>query len=830
MTAQAQPSPQACYHCALPVTTGSRFQVVVDNVAHDVCCPACKAVAETILGSGLGNFYRYRESSREMSDGRGNPANTVDTDFAAFDSPDFSRQWLRTLPDGRVDVELLIGGMHCAACTWLIEHQLRRLPGISEVQVNLGEQRAHLIWQPEQRKLSEICSAIAAVGYQPQPYGSDQFEQLRRREHRDALRRLGVAGIGSMQVGMCAIGLYSSSIDTHWRDFLRWTSLLLALPIVLYAGWPFFIGAWRGLRLRHPGMDVPVALAISLAFGASVWATVSASGEVYYDSVTMFIFLLIGARYLELRARHFGGRLSTDLLSLLPTLATKLEADGRARIVPLDQLQVGDNARVSTGQYLPADGVLQEESAYINEAALTGEFMPVRKNCGDALLAGSINGEQTLTMRITAVGQQLRLGAIQRLSRDAAAQKPRLAQFADRLSSHFVVVILLLAAATWIGWHWLDPARAFWIALSVLVVSCPCALGLATPIAITNATTTLRRLGLLVTKADAWEQLPRITDIVFDKTGTLTEGRIRLAETIPCGQRDQSVCRAIAAALESGSSHPIAQAFTEAQPVTPATRQRQYVGEGIEGVIAGRTYRLGTPNFAAALFANPAAPPSTKSNTAAAPVSHGQWLLLADQGEALCWFRLDDSLRADAAATISSLQQAGYTLHLLSGDRSTAVTTLADELHIEHRVAGAMPETKLNYVQSLQRQKRRVLMIGDGINDIPVLAAADVSVAMTTASQLAKTHADCIFLSSRLDRLPLLLHHARRTQTIVRENLIWALLYNAVAIPLAACGLVPPWLAAIGMSLSSLLVVANALRLLKAPDARHHKPDSLLQK
>src|SRR5690606_16026203 len=528
-----------------------------------------------------------RDTPIVTSNGTPEQDNAGTSDFSAFDTPEFQRllsqqHGLRELPDGRCDIDLLIGGMHCAACTWLLEHQLRRLPGISEVQVNLSEQRAHVSWLPQQLKLSEICAEVSAIGYQPQPYGSDQFEQLRRRENRDMLRRLGVSGIGSMQVGMAAIAIYAGAIqggiDDHWRDFMRWVSLLLSVPIVFYAGWPFFTGAWRGLRARLPGMDVPVAIAIVLAFGASVWATVRGNGEVYYDSVTMFIFLLIGARYLEMRARHFGGRLGSDLLSLLPATATRINADNTRQIIPLDQLQVGDTALVANGLYLPADGVLLEGTAYVNEAAITGEFMPVRKQRGDALLAGSVNGEQTLTMRVTGTGPQLRLSAIQRLSRDAAVQKPRIAQLADRLSSHFVVAILLLAAAAYVGWHLVDPSRAFWIALSVLVVSCPCALGLATPIAITNATTTLRRLGLLVTKADAWEQLPRITDIVFDKTGTLSEGRVRIAEIVPCSQRDQTICRAIAAALEAGSSHPIALAFTEGQVVTPAEQTQQVIG------------------------------------------------------------------------------------------------------------------------------------------------------------------------------------------------------------------------------------------------------------
>jgi Cu2+-exporting ATPase len=813
-----------CYHCALPVPADANFHAEIAGVARVFCCPACAAVAATIVDSGLQNYYRLRDSVDRFAPPRSdtwhpeNSAMARGEDFSAFDQPEFQQRWVQRAADGSASAELLIGGMHCAACAWLIEHQLRRLPGIDTVRVQLGEQRVLLRWQQQQLSLSSICAAIVAIGYQPQPHGVDQLEDLRRQENRAALRRLGVAGIGSMQVGMCAIALYAGElqgIETHWRDLMRWASLLLSIPIVFYAGQPFFSGAWRSLRARHAGMDVPIALAIALGFAASLWATLRGNGDVWYDSVTMFIFLLTGARYLEMRARHFSGRLSHDLLSLLPVTATRLTRDQQQQTIPVDQLQPDDVVLVTAGDFLPADGVLLDARAHVNEAAITGESMPAHKHGGDTLIAGSINGDQPLRLRVTAVGHQLRLHAIQQMSRGAALQKPRVAQLADRLSQHFVWIILALAASTYIAWWFVDPARAFWIMLAVLVVSCPCALGLATPIAIANATTALRRCGLLVAKADVWEELPRVTDIVFDKTGTLSEGVVRVTAVRTCGNRDLNVCRLIASALESGSSHPIACAFRESVngdrttfTGAPAEDIHHHAGAGVEGIITGRRYRLGTAAFASALYSHTPPP---------APSARGHWLLLADQHEALCWFRIGDRIRGAAPATLARLQRAGYTVHLLSGDHSDAVATLAAALHIPHAIAGAEPEAKLDYVRALQHAGRRVLMVGDGINDIPVLAAANVSIAMTSASQLAKANADCIFLTPRLDRLPLLLEHARRTQKIIYENLLWALLYNLIAVPLAACGLISTWLAALGMSLSSLIVIANALRLLTLP-------------
>src|SRR5690606_17130078 len=469
----------ACYHCGLPVGTGDRHTLTVDGSEQLLCCVACKAVAETIIAGGFGNYYRYREDSSVPR----NASSAGSADFASFDQADFQRQWLQPRHGDYFEVELLIGGMHCAACVWLLENHMRRMAGVEAVHVNLAEQRAQLIFAPTQIALSALCDAIANIGYQPQPYSSDRVETLRRDENRQALRRLGVAGIGMMQVGMCALGLYAGEIhgiEPIYRDFLRWISLLLSIPIIAYSGLSFFEGAWRGIRTARPGMDLSIALAIVLAFIASVGATVRGDGDVYFDSITMFIFLLLGSRYLEMRARHYSGRLSSDLLTMLPQSVTVLDNAGAQRRVPLAQIKEGATLLVSSGETIAADGELLDAEARINEAALTGEFMPVRKHAGDLLIAGSINGEQALMLRVHSTGNATRLSAIQHLSRRAAAHKPRIAQLADRLSSAFVITIIALSAATYVFWYWLDPARAFWIALSVLVVSCPCALGLAT--------------------------------------------------------------------------------------------------------------------------------------------------------------------------------------------------------------------------------------------------------------------------------------------------------------------------------------------------------------
>ncbi|MFT3930202.1 MAG: heavy metal translocating P-type ATPase [Spongiibacteraceae bacterium] len=827
--------PEYCYHCGLSIAPPAQFTVATQEGIAPVCCPGCKAVVETINASGLQNYYRFRENiggyreniggyggNAERSIGIPEPAQAAE--FSYLDQPEFIERWTNTANDGERRCELLIDGMHCAACVWLLEQRLQHLPGVKQVYIDFDGARGSVEWNPAQLQLSEICAAIATIGYKPEPYRRDRDEQLRQHEQRTMLRRLGVAGIGMMQVSMLALGLYAGAIDgiePLYRNFLRWVSLLVSIPVLFYAGMPFLSGAWRSLRARKPGMDMPIALALLLAFAASVAATVQQNGDVYFDSITMFIFLLLGARYLEMRARHFRHNVGSDLLNLLPNAALKLDSNGKQSVVPIEQLHIGDRVLVRSGETIPADGHLLDAHAQINESAVSGEYFPVSKRRGDALIAGTLNGATALTLEVSGVGAQLRIAAIQRLTRQAQQWKPRLAQIADRIASIFTLGVIGLAALTyliwsWAPWPWLDAQRALWVTLSVLVVSCPCALSLATPMAITTATNALRRAGILVTRAEVWEQLDRITDVVFDKTGTLSEGRVSIAEIVACGNRSADICRDIAEALETGSSHPIAQAFTTRTAI-PALDRVENIGAGVEGSIAGRRYRLGKTDYALELFANgDGTKISAVLNTR--KTHSGHWILLADSDGPLCWFRLQDQLRADAAATVQALQQRGLRVHILSGDNSDSAAELGAQLHIDRVESGASPERKLDYLAALQNKGRRVLMVGDGINDIPVLAAADISVAMSGASQLAKTNADCILLTPQLNRIATLFDGAKKTRNIVRENLIWALLYNVVAIPLAAAGWIAPWLAAIGMSASSLLVTANALRLKNITD------------
>lgn len=725
-----------------------------------------------------------------------------------FDRPLTQRRLLHVV-DGRASTELIVDGMHCGACALRIERALGALGGIERIHINVATRHAQITWQLARLPFSRILSAIAALGFEPRALGADVDRDQARREQRTALKRLAVAGFGMMQVMTLAFGLYAGALDTieaEYEAYLRLVSMLVTLPVVLYSAVPFFDSAWRELRMGRLGMDLPVSLAIVLAFGASIYNTLRASGEVYFDSVTMFVFFLLLGRIIEMHTRHRAGTLSEALARLLPESALRVYAE-RTESVALEELEPGDHVRIPAGAVVPADGVIIAGASSIDESMLTGEATPVLRTAGQSVTGGSLNVSQPLTIAVTAVGQRTVLSGIVRLLERAQTERPRLARASDRAATHFIAWILLAAAIVAAVWSWLDPARAFPAVLAVLVVTCPCALSLATPAAIAAATARLTRLGVLVTRSDAIEALARVRHCVFDKTGTLTVGRPRIVRTHVVGQREEGECRALAAALERGSEHPLAHAFLEAQPtVLAATDLVVHRGRGIEGAIHGRSHRIGTAEFVAELVGS--ALPQTIPPGA---------ICLGRADEWLAAFELEDALRPDAAAAVTSLQELGLDVEVASGDHADAVAQVASRAGITRWHARLTPEDKVARLAALLREQRDVLVVGDGINDAPVLGAATVSAAMGAGSALAHASADLILTTESLPAIAGAVSHARSTLHVIRQNLLWAATYNALAIPLAAMGWMPPWAAALGMSASSILVVLNARRLTRAP-------------
>ncbi|HOW62197.1 MAG TPA: heavy metal translocating P-type ATPase [Candidatus Contendobacter sp.] len=799
----------ACFHCGLPVPPGTHYAVVIDGQRQPMCCHGCEAVAEAIVAAGLTDFYRHRTApSRRAEDLIPEQLRGLEL----YDRPDLQKSFVRAEGEHVREAALILEGIVCAACVWLNERHVNRLPGVLEFRVNYSTHRARLRWDEQHIKLSDILAAIAAIGYVAHPFDPNRQEALQKRERSVALRRLAVAGLGSMQVMMLAVGLYVGDYQgmEDWiREFLRWICLILAVPVVTYSAQSFYQGAWRDLRRRQLGMDVPVSLAILAAFLASVWHTWQGSGEIYYDSVTMFVFFLLTGRFLEMTARHRAAQISEALVRMLPATATRLNAANEEEIVPIAELAPGDRVLVRPGETLPADGRIIEGASSVDESLLTGESLPLPRQVGEALIGGAVNVDSPLVMRVEKVGADTVLSAISRLLDRAQSEKPRLALLADRIAGGFVAALLIVAAVVLAAWWSLsDFDTAFRITLSVLVVTCPCALSLATPTAIVAATGALTRIGLLTTRGHALETLARATHVIFDKTGTLTFGRPQVAAVETVGGLEARRGLALAAALERGSEHPVGRALAEAagEMIPLATDVHNTPGSGIEGWIEGRRYRVGRPEFVAALSQSAV---SGRDDLDAAST----WVALGDETGLLAWFQLTDTLRPGAAAAVKALQARGLTVELLSGDRPDAVAHIAREVGIATATGGLSPQDKLDRLRELQRQGAVAAMVGDGVNDAPVLAAAQVSLAMGSGTQLAHATADMILLSEKLECLVNGVDMARRTLTIMRENFAWAIGYNLIALPLAAGGWLTPWMSAIGMSGSSLLVVLNALRL-----------------
>ncbi|MDR0715806.1 MAG: heavy metal translocating P-type ATPase [Azoarcus sp.] len=806
----------ACYHCGLPVPPRSGYRVLIDGEERRMCCAGCEAVAQAIVGNGLTDYYRHRDA---MPETKAEALPDELRELGLFDHPEFQRGFVRPAGENEHEREasLILEGITCAACVWLNEQHIARQPGVSAVRINYATRRARVRWDERRIKLSGILGAIRAIGYRAYPYDAARAEQVAERERRAMLWRVFVAGFGMMQVMMYAFPAYMAGDGDMTADvelLLRWASLILTLPVVLYSASPFFQRAWRDIRLRRLGMDVPVALGVGSAFLASLWATLTHGPAVYFDSVTMFVFFLLGGRYLEMLARQRAVRGIEELGKVLPMFSERLPhwpREGGER-VPVSQLAPGDCVRVRPGEVVPADGTVIDGASEANEALLTGESKPVPKAAGSSLTGGSINVSSPLVLRIEQVGDDTRLAAIRRLMERAAGEKPRLSTLSDRWAAYFVVVLLALAATTGAAWYFVEPARALWVFVSVLVVACPCALSLATPTALTVATDALARLGVLVTRGHAIETLARANHYVFDKTGTLTLGRMTVEEIRPLGGLDAEALCALGAALEQGSEHPVAlglRAMAAGKTLAAVSEVVALTGQGMAGRHDGGEVWIGRPDFVAARLGQP-----MPAAVAELEAKTGTVVALADARGWLGLFRLADVLRPAAVELIRQLAAAGIPMTILSGDAPAVAAAVGRELGIADVHGGMTPQDKQAFIAALQNDPANVVaMVGDGVNDAPVLAQAHVSVAMGSGTDLARNQADIVLLGEGLAGLAAGGGLARKTLRIIRQNLYWSFAYNFSAVPLAMLGWVTPLMAGVGMAGSSLLVVLNALRL-----------------
>ncbi|MFC5479048.1 heavy metal translocating P-type ATPase [Massilia suwonensis] len=785
-----------CFHCGLPLPDGPRWQARIGGVKQDMCCPGCAAAAQAIVDAGCDDYY----ATRADFGARVEEAGAAELDL--FDEAGNTGA-------GGFSVE----GIRCAACVWLIERRVAALPGVLEATLNVSTARLQVRWDPAGCRISTILRALRAIGYTAYPFDARRHGEHLARERRTLFRQLFVAGLAMMQVMMYAVPVYMAAdgtMDADMRTLMGWASFLLTLPAVLYSARPFFANAWRDLRRGLPGMDVPVALGIGAAFIGSTVALLRGEGEIWFDSVTMFIFLLLGSRYLELDARRRAASALAALQDALPASAQRLldYPQGRAtELIAASRLRAGDLVLVAPGAAVPADGVIVEGATEADLSLLSGESATRRMGPGDTLPGGAVNVAQAVVLRVTAAAGESTLAILMRLVEQAGQGKPVVSLWADRVAAWSVAGLLVLAALVYLGWSFLDPARALPATIAVLVVTCPCALSLATPTALAAATGSLLRRGVLAVSPHTLETLERATHVVFDKTGTLTLGRPRVRATHVLGRLDKGACLRIAAALEAGNAHPLAEAVRAAAPALVAAEGIDYVmGQGIAGSVDGVAYRLGSAAFVAPL-AGRARLPDTRLDAGTV------WLGRA--GAWLACFDIADTLRPEACELVRRFEQAGKSVILLSGDATPAVEALARQAGIERAVGGQLPHEKLAYVRRLQEEGAVVAMVGDGVNDAAVLRGADVSFAMGQGAALAQLHADGVLLGDSLAPLFDAADTARRTLRVIRQNLAWASAYNLLAIPAAASGLLNPWLSSIGMAASSAIVVLNALRLRK---------------
>ncbi|ATG74011.1 heavy metal translocating P-type ATPase [Zobellella denitrificans] len=783
-----------CFHCGEPVPAGVDFHFEFEGEQQACCCPGCQAVAHTIIDCGLGSYYQHRSAPAPRAEAVPDELKRLQH----YDLADIQQDFVSER-DQLKEVQLSVSGLSCAACAWLIERHLSQLPGVRLIQVNSTTERARLRWDPEQVSLSRLLAAFAEIGYQARPFLPQAQEQAYRREVKSYLLRLGVAGIASMQVMMVGFALYEDlfpDIDAELVQYFRWVSLWLSVPVMAYSALPFYRNAWRGVKNRALNMDLPVSLAMIFAFVASVYATVTDTGEVYYECVSMFAFLLLSGRFLEMRAKRKAAESTANLSHHVPMLA-RLETPDGEQEVAARTLVPGQVVLVTPGSPIPADAEILEGSTSVDESMLTGEHLPVHRGTGERVFAGTTNVESPLRLRVLRPLAEARVSEILRAQDDALLEKPRVALLADQLSRYFVAALLLVTLGTYLAWLQHAPDKAFWVMLSVLVATCPCALSLATPTALTVASSRLTGAGILARRGHVLDTLPKATRVVFDKTGTLTRGEVALASVSLLGRRTEAEVLAIAAALEAQSEHPIARAFRPYRDHRLTVSEREnLVGRGLRGVIDGQGWRLGS-----AAWLSPGAEDDALC------------VYLADEEGLVARFELADPLRDDAERLVRRCREQGLATTILTGDGSGQADKVARQLGVDELVKNASPDDKLAYLHARDAAGEVCLMVGDGINDAPVLAGAHVSFAMAGGTDIAKNSADAILLGDDLQRILVARRVAGRCRRVIKQNFSWALGYNLVILPLAAMGHVSPWFAMLGMSASSLIVMTNSLRL-----------------
>lgn len=830
------PSPaRHCFHCGLPIRPAEQVCAVVAGDERAFCCTGCRAVCEAIYAAGLEGFYRRAADGEPLG-----PPPELPKDLTIYDLDAVQEEFADTGSDAR-EINLLVEGIHCAACVWLIENGLKTLPGVEEARVNLTGRRLRVRWDNGRLKLSRILRRLGDIGYAAVPFDPESAEGALRRENRAMLFRMAWAGFAMMNLLWVSIALYAGADRGEFRGLFHWIGLSLATPTLLYSGFPFFRGAWNGLRGGHLTMDLPIAIGASITYLYSLYVTLSGTlaGDVYWDTVVNFLFVILVGRYLEAASKRQAVASTQRLLDLQPRVATVLR-DGQETLVAVRSIGPGDTVLVKPGERVPVDGEVLDGQSELDESMLTGESRPVPKGPGEGVSAGTINGAGVLRVCTTATLRETALGRIIRLVEDAQASRAPIQRLADRIVPWFVALTLGLATLTFVLWLGTDVELALMAATSVLIITCPCAFGMATPMAVAVASGLGASRGILVKNGAVLERLSSIDHFVFDKTGTLTEGRpavtaLRAGEgpwrsigaDEPALRDDERRALRLVGALERVSEHPAATAVLElcqragiGLQGAEAQSVQVVAGYGIRGRVEGVELIVGSADW---LRRHGIPVPGGSDTASGFPETSGLGLIhCALDGRQVLVLATEDRIRPDARGVITRLQAQGIRVTLLTGDRQASGERVAAALGGVELIAEVLPEDKDLVVADLQRGGQRVAMVGDGVNDAPALVRADVGIAMGSGTDVSIASADIVLMSDSLDRVVEAAKLARRTLHTIRQNIGISVIYNLIMVPLAMAAIVTPLIAAVSMPLSSLAVIGNSARIRGLFKERRH--------
>ncbi len=804
-------SSTVCYHCGLAVPATAPVTAELGGQLRAFCCHGCRSVCETIFAAGLQSFYQKTPTGEFLA-----PPPEIPAELEAYDLDEVQQEYV-TINSSQRTMHLLLEGIHCAACVWLIEQALQKQTGVLAADVNLTAKRLRLRWDNQQIKLSQLIHLLAEIGYSAVPFDPETAEGALAKRHRDLIYRMAFAGFCMMNIMWVSIALYAGAAEDEFRNWFHWVGMALATPTLLYSGFPFLRNAVIGLRHWHLTMDLPIAIGATATYLYSVYITVTGStrGEVFFDTVVNFIFVILIGRYLQAISSRNALSATRRLLALQPKLATLITPEGQ-RVVPIRMVKSGDLLLVKPGEKVPVDGEVISGDSAVDESMLSGESRLVVKKAGDQVVAGSVNGEGAFQVRAEAVLRNTALARILQLMDDAQASKAPIQSLADRIVPWFVLVTLCLATATFIYWSQQDFEIALLAAASVLVVTCPCAFGMATPMSIAVASGAGAQRGILIKQGAALEALSSVDHVVFDKTGTLTTGDLQLSLISIADGISENDLLQTAAAAEQGSEHAVAKAILRraeaAELIVPsASKFKAMPGRGVSAEISGQIIQIGTLDW---LQQTGLVVSDVWQQKAFAAEKDGiSCVLVVRDGNIIGLLGFTDELRDDAQQTISDLLAQGIKVTVLSGDRQAVVAAVTAKLGNVGRLAEVLPEDKQQCIRDLQKQGARVAMVGDGINDSPALIQADVGIALAAGTDVSIESADIVLSQNRLAQVAEARQLAARTLRTIRQNIVLSISYNIIMVPLAMMALVSPLLAAVTMPISSLLVIGNAARI-----------------